>query len=161
MGWMWWDFIQAVIHEGPLNREIKHLAPGLETLLYGGDGGFPLCLRWQHRGIVTDGYSLKKIIGDMLIYNLVLVSGVQQSDSVTHIFNLFQILFPYRLLQNIEYRRSCSVIYFLYWSYVYVHLKLLMYPCPQSSPMLTINLFQIVRVCFCFVNKSICVILKN
>jgi len=42
---MWRDCIQAVINEGPLNREIKHLAPGLETLLYGGDGGFPLCLR--------------------------------------------------------------------------------------------------------------------
>ena len=93
-----------------------------------------------------------------MIYNLVLFSGVQQSDSVTHIFNLFQILFPYRLLQNIEYRRSYSVIYFLYWLYGYVHLKLLMYPCPQSSPLVTINLFQIVRVFFCFVNKSICVI---
>ena len=142
MGWMWRDFFQPVINEGPLNREIKHLAPGLETLLYGGDGGFPLCLRWQHRGIVTDGYSLKKIIGDMLIYNLVLVSGVQQSDSVTHIFNLFQILFPYRLLQNIEYRRSCSVIYFLYWLCVYVHLKLLMYPSAQNSPLVTISLFS-------------------
>ena len=33
------------------------------------------------------------------------VSDVQQSDSVTHIdiCILFQILFPYRLLQNIEY----------------------------------------------------------
>ena len=44
-----------------------------------------------------------------MIYNIVLVSGVQQSDSVTHIFTyicvdiLFQILFPYKLLQNIEY----------------------------------------------------------
>ena len=33
-----------------------------------------------------------------------------------------------------------------------------MYPCPQSSPLVTINLFQIVRVFFYFVNKSICVI---
>ena len=104
---------------------------------------------------------LKKIIGDLLIYNLVLFSGVPQSDSVTHIFNLFQILFPYRLLYNIEYRRFCSVIYFLYWLCVYVHLKLLKYPPQQSSPLVTINLFQIVRVFFYFVNKSICVILKN
>ena len=39
-----------------------------------------------------------------MIYNVVLVSGVQQSDSVIHIHisPLFQILFPYRLLQNIE-----------------------------------------------------------
>ena len=38
-----------------------------------------------------------------LIHN-VLVSGVQQNDSVlhTHVAILFQILFPYRLLQNTE-----------------------------------------------------------
>ena len=35
------------------------------------------------------------------IYSVLLVSGVQQSDSVIHMF--FQILFHYRLLQNIEY----------------------------------------------------------
>ena len=39
-----------------------------------------------------------------LIYNVVLISGVQKSNSVihTHMFILFQILFPYRLLQSIE-----------------------------------------------------------
>ena len=39
-----------------------------------------------------------------MIYDVVLVSGVQQSDSVIniHISILLQILFPYRLLQNIE-----------------------------------------------------------
>ena len=38
------------------------------------------------------------------MYSVVLVSGVQQSDSVMHIHIsiLFQILFPYRLLQSIE-----------------------------------------------------------
>ena len=41
-------------------------------------------------------------IGVELIYNVVLVSGVQQSDSVIHIFILFQILFAFRLLWNIE-----------------------------------------------------------
>ena len=43
-------------------------------------------------------------IGVMLIYNIVLVSGVQQGDSVMHIHIslLFCNLFPYRLLQNIE-----------------------------------------------------------
>ena len=45
-----------------------------------------------------------KFYWSIVIYNVVLVSGVQQSDSVIHIhiFFLFQILFPYRLLQNIE-----------------------------------------------------------
>ena len=58
-------------------------------------------------------------IGAQLIYN-VLVSGVQQSDSVMHrhISILFQILCPCRLLQNIEfsvlYSRSLLTIYFTY-----------------------------------------------
>ena len=38
----------------------------------------------------------------MVDLNVVLVSGVQQSDSVIHVY-LFQVIFPYRLLQNIEY----------------------------------------------------------
>ena len=34
----------------------------------------------------------------LLFYNVVLISGVQQSDSVIHInVSIFQILFPYRL----------------------------------------------------------------
>ena len=39
-----------------------------------------------------------------MTYNVVLVSGVWQSDSVIHegILILFQILFPYRLLQRTE-----------------------------------------------------------
>ena len=36
-----------------------------------------------------------------------LFSGVQQNDSVIHLSILFQILFPYRLLQNIEYSFLC------------------------------------------------------
>ena len=49
---------------------------------------------------------------------IVFVSGVQQSDSV-YTYILFQILFPSRLLQDIEYSsvlysRSLLVIYFLF-----------------------------------------------
>ena len=42
-------------------------------------------------------------IGVQLIYNVVLVSGIQQSNSVIHMYVsiLFQILFPYRLLESI------------------------------------------------------------
>ena len=49
-------------------------------------------------------------IGVELIDNVVLVSGVQQSDSVIHIHVsiLFQIIFPLRLLQNIEQSSLCS-----------------------------------------------------
>ena len=43
-------------------------------------------------------------MGVELINNVVLVSGVEQSDSVihTHIAILFQILSPFGLLNNIE-----------------------------------------------------------
>ena len=50
-----------------------------------------------------------------LIYNIVLVSGIQQRDSDIYIyiyiyifFFFFQIIFHYRLLQHIEY---CSLCY--------------------------------------------------
>ena len=41
-----------------------------------------------------------------------LVSGVQQIDSVvhTHIFILFHICFPFRLLQNIEQSSLCCTV---------------------------------------------------
>ena len=44
-----------------------------------------------------------------MINNVVLVSGVQQSDLVMHIhvLILFQILFLFRLLQNIEQSSLC------------------------------------------------------
>ena len=44
--------------------------------------------------------------------NVILVSGVQQSDSVSHIHVsiLFQILFPFRLLQSIEWSSLCYTI---------------------------------------------------
>ena len=51
-----------------------------------------------------------------LIYKVVLVSGVQQSDSVihshvhTHTHILFQILFHYRLLQDIEDSSLCYTV---------------------------------------------------
>ena len=45
-----------------------------------------------------------------LSYNVVLISAVHQSDSVIHIYILFQILFPYRLVQNIEYSYLCYTV---------------------------------------------------
>ena len=40
-----------------------------------------------------------------MIYDVVVISGVQKSDSVIHIHVsiLFQIIFPYRLLQSVEW----------------------------------------------------------
>ena len=45
-------------------------------------------------------------------YNVVLVSDVQQTESVTHIHisNNFQILFPYRSLQSIEQSSLCYTV---------------------------------------------------
>ena len=47
-----------------------------------------------------------------MINNVVLVSGVQQSDSVIHIriSILFPILFPFRLLYNIEQSSLCYTV---------------------------------------------------
>ena len=47
-----------------------------------------------------------------MINNIVLVSGVQQSDSVIHIevSILFQIPFPFRLLQNTEQSSLCYTV---------------------------------------------------
>ena len=39
-----------------------------------------------------------------------LVSGVQQSDSVIQVPILFQILFPFRLLQNVEQSFPCYTV---------------------------------------------------
>ena len=47
-----------------------------------------------------------------MINNVVLVSGVKQSDSVIHIHVsiLFQIIFAFRLLQNIEQSSPCYTV---------------------------------------------------
>ena len=55
-------------------------------------------------------FIFKIFIRVQLIYNVVLVSAVQQSESVIHIHisTLFQILFPYGSLQSIEQSSLCS-----------------------------------------------------
>ena len=48
--------------------------------------------------------------------NFELVSGVQRSDSITCIHvSIFQILFPFRFLQNIEQLSLCYAIGPPYW----------------------------------------------
>ena len=54
-----------------------------------------------------------------LLYNVVLVSGVQQSGSV-----LFQILSPYRLLQDIEYISLCYTVGPFIYSSVYMLIQI-------------------------------------
>ena len=63
-----------------------------------------------------------------MIYNVVLVSGVQHNDSVIHISThiyvyisiLFPILFPYRLLQNIECSSLCYTVGPCWFSILYI-----------------------------------------
>ena len=47
-----------------------------------------------------------------MLSRVVLISGVQQSDSVIHIHvsGFFLILFPFRLLQNIEQSSLCYIV---------------------------------------------------
>lgn len=55
-----------------------------------------------------------------MVNNVVLVSGIQRSDSIIHIHVsiLFQILFPVRLLCNVEQSSLCYAID-PYWLAVY------------------------------------------
>ena len=55
-----------------------------------------------------------------LIYNVVLVSGVQQSDSVIHISILLNILFHYGLLQDIECSSLCYMVGLYCLSILYI-----------------------------------------
>ena len=76
------------------------------------NAGFSRCCRMSFYSVNDRAwamlfiYLLKNLlfyIGVELVNTVVLVSGVQQSDSVIHIHIsiLFQIIFPYRLLQSI------------------------------------------------------------
>ena len=73
-------------------------------------------------------------IGVQLIYNAVLVSGVQQSDSLIHILIIFQILFSYRLSQNTEQSSLCYTV----------------------GPFCLFILYIVVCVCVCSSQDSFC-----
>ena len=45
-----------------------------------------------------------------LIYSVVLVSAVEQSDSVIYMYILFEIVFHYGLSQDIEYSALCYTV---------------------------------------------------
>ena len=71
---------------------------------------------------------LKIFSGIQLIYSVVLLSVVQQSESVVRISTLFQILFPYRSLLSIEQSSFCYTVG-LYYGIVYMSI-----PIPYSLP---------------------------
>ena len=44
-----------------------------------------------------------------MVYNIMLISALQQSDSVMRIYIVFHILFHYSLLEDVE----CSPLYYI------------------------------------------------
>ena len=95
---------------------------------------------------------------------MVLVSGVQQRDSVVHIHVsiLFQILFPFRLLQNIEQNSLCYAVgpYWLSILYIVVCICQSQTPTlsrPHLSPLVTLSLFSkpVESVSVCFFSVSV------
>ena len=71
------------------------------------------CFLFSFSRTINSGFlCLKIFIGIWLIYNVVLVTGVQKSESVIyiHISTLFQILFLHRPLQSIEQSSLCYTV---------------------------------------------------
>ena len=81
-------------------------------------------------------YFFKKIIGIQLTYNVVLLSGVQKNESVKHkhIPILFQIIFPYRSLQGIEYISLCYTVGPCYSFILYIAVCI----CQSQAPVLSL-----------------------
>ena len=95
----------------------------------------------KHTNTYTIGEEWNNFLIEVeLIYNIVLVSGVQHNDSVIHIYVytyvLFLILFHCSVLQAIE-----SVLYSKSLLFINFTLILPIYPSPPS-PLVTINLFS-------------------
>ena len=65
----------------------------------------------------------------------------------THIYILFQIHFPYRLLHKIKYSSLCYTVgpcclFYVQYCCISVNPKFLIYPSPHLSPLVTISLFS-------------------
>ena len=104
-------------------------------------------------------------IGVQLIYNVILVSGVWQNESVMHINT--SILFPYLGYYKLLSRFSCAVqqVLFNYPFYTivcicYSHFPNFSLPTPTVSSMITIRLV-VESVSFCFLNEFFCIILLD
>ena len=84
-----------------------------------------------------------------MIYNVALVSGVQHLSIDIDIDILFKILFPYRLLQDIELSSLCytvgpccsPILYIVVCMYTLIPTSYFIPPLPLS-PLVTINLFS-------------------
>ena len=94
------------------------------------------------------------------MHSVVLISTVQQSDSVIHIYILFHPLFHYGLSQDIEFPVLFPVLYsrtllFIHSINIYNSLHLLIpyshsIPLPPPSPLATTGLFSMSVSLFLF-----------
>ena len=104
-------------------------------------------------------------IGVQLLYNVVLISTVQQSESAIciHISSLFWISFPFRSPQRTEQSSLCYTVGFHQLSILYI--VSIVYICQSQSPNLShlppflpwypyVGSLRL-RLYFCFVNKII------
>ena len=102
-------------------------------------------------------------IGVQLLYNVVLVSAVQPSESVIHIHisPLFWISFPFRSPQSTEQSSLCyavgshqlSILYIVV--YIYMSIPISQFIPPTPSPLITIIRSLDLCLYFCFANKFI------
>ena len=76
------------------------------------------------RGVPENQISLfLNFIEAQLIYNVVLISAIQQRNSVIHVYILFPILFHSGLSQDMEHSPLCyTVDLFVYPFYIHQHL---------------------------------------
>ena len=92
------------------------------------------------------------LIEVLLIYNVVLVSGVQQSDSIIYIYRYRYILFfiffsiigNYKIWNTVPCAIQQVLVVYLFYTLwcVSVNPKLLVYPSPHFPPLVTISCFQ-------------------
>ena len=97
-----------MVKSPPANARDAGSIPRLERSSGGGHGIHSSVLAWripwtdEPDGLLCLGSQRTGHDSGTKHAHTVLISGAQQSDSVTHIFILSQMLFPYRLLPNIE-----------------------------------------------------------
>lgn len=104
---------------------------------------------------------LNQFLLEQLIQNIVLISGIQQSESVIyiHISTLFWIIFPYRSLQGIEQSSLYCMLgpYYLFYiqQHAYVNPNLPIHPSLLFPLNVHTSVFYICD-CISFINKFIC-----
>ena len=110
-------------------------------------------------------YFSLNFIGVELLYHVVLVSAVEQSESPIHIHTspLFWVSFPFRSPQSIDQSPLCCIhqvlinYLFYIWQYMHVSSNLPIHP-NHLLPLGVCTFVLYLCVYFCFTNKFICVI---